>query len=786
MLELKNIRKTYKIGENETKALDDVSVAFRAQEFVAILGTSGSGKTTCLNMIGGLDRYDSGDLVIKGKKTKDFKEKDWDAYRNNSIGFIFQSYNLIMHLSIVANVELGMTLSGVSAEEKRKRALAVLEQVGLKNHLHKKPNQLSGGQMQRVAIARALANDPEILLCDEPTGALDTTTSIQIMDLIKEVAKNRLVIIVTHNPEIAEQYADRIIKFADGKIISDTNPHIERPKPDEFQLKKTSMSFVSALKISFNNLKTKKGRTFLTAFASSIGIIGIAVILSLSTGFKAQVDQFQTDALAEFPIIISQSAAQIDKETLMKMDAQMKDKVLGTAEQVVTDEITLFDPAENQIMHTNIFTDEYIAYLEKIDPEICSGIGYTRIAAMNMVRDIDGTPTAVSMSNMLSSNSNSAPNPMANMGGMGMSSYPIELKKGEQSYIERNYDLLAGNYPAAVTDMVLVVDEKNKLDINVLKDLGFKLDGKETIKFADVVGTEMKIVSNNDYYAKTELGNFMPATDLKAMLDSSDSIPVKIAGIVRVKNEGSIGLLAAGIAYSDALTQLVIDSATDSEIVKAQIDSDKNVMSMETVDAETKSQFLAYLGGNATPFMVMAYPTNFNSKEKLTAYLDEYNVGKSDDDTIVYTDLAATMSDMTGGIMDAITIVLIAFAAISLVVSLIMIAIITYTSVLERTKEIGILKALGARKKDITRVFDAETCILGVFSGLLGVTIAWALTFPINAVIYNMTDLKGVAYLPLLSAILLVTISTVLTMLGGHVPAKMASKKEAVDALRSE
>lgn len=786
MLELKNIRKTYKIGDNETKALDDVSVAFRAQEFVAILGASGSGKTTCLNMIGGLDRYDSGDLIIKGKKTKDFKEKDWDAYRNNSVGFIFQSYNLIMHLSIVANVELGMTLSGVSADEKRKRALNVLEQVGLKNHLHKKPNQLSGGQMQRVAIARALANDPEILLCDEPTGALDTATSIQIMDLIKEVAKNRLVIIVTHNPEIAEQYADRTIKFADGKIISDTNPHIERPKPDEFQLKKTSMSFLSALKISFNNLKTKKGRTFLTAFASSIGIIGIAVILSLSTGFKGQVDQFQTDALAEFPIIISQSAAQIDKETLMKMDAQMKDKVLGVDELASTDEIILFDPAENQIMHTNIFTKDYIDYLEKVDPEICSGIGYARIVSLNMVRDVDGTPTAVSITNMLSSDSSSSGGPMTNMGGIGMSSYPIELKKGDKSYIERNYDLLAGSYPADVSDMVLVVDEKNRLDISVLKELGFNLDGKDTIKYVDVVGTEMKIVSNNDYYEKTELGNFMPATDLQAMLDSSDSIPVRIAGIVRVKSEGSIGLLAAGIAYSDALTQLIIDSAIDSEIVKAQTDSDKNVMSMEAINEETRTQLLAYLGGDATPFMVMVYPNDFNSKEKIVTYLDEFNVGKSNDDTIVYTDLASTMSDMTGGIMDAITIVLIAFAAISLVVSLIMIAIITYTSVLERTKEIGVLKALGARKKDITRVFDAETCILGVFSGLLGVTIAWALTFPINSIIYNLTDLKGVAYLPLLSAILLVTISTVLTMLGGHVPAKMASKKEAVDALRSE
>lgn len=787
MLELKNIKKTYKIGEIETKALDDISVAFRAQEFVAILGTSGSGKTTCLNMIGGLDRYDSGDLIIKGKKTKDFKEKDWDAYRNNSIGFIFQSYNLIMHLSIVANVELGMTLSGVSIEEKRKRALEVLEQVGLKDHLHKKPNQLSGGQMQRVAIARALANNPEILLCDEPTGALDTATSIQIMDLIKEVAKDRLVVIVTHNPEIAEQYADRIIKFADGKIVSDTNPHIEKPKADEFSLKKTSMSFLSALRISFNNLKTKKGRTFLTAFASSIGIIGIAVILSLSTGFKDQVDQFQEDALSEFPIMISQTAAQIDKEQLMKMSEQMNDKMMGTGDRVDSDEVYLFDPEKNQVMHTNIFTDEYMTYLSKIDPEICSSVGLTRIVSLNMLRDIDDKIVPVSLSNMLTDASSGNPaSSMGNMSAVGMASYPIQLKEGEESYVSKNYDLLSGEYPTAVTDLVLVVNEKNKLDFNVLKNLGFDVKDGDSIKFADIVGTEMKIVMNNDYYTKTELGNFMPAQNYDEMYQSDSNITARITGIVRVKSDTSIGLLASGIAYSDGLAQLVIDSAVTSDIVKAQQDSTKNVMTMADISEEEKSQFLGYLGGTETPFMIMVYPKDFNSKDSIVGYLDEYNNDKSEKDRVIYTDLAATMSDMTGGIMDAITIVLIAFAAISLVVSLIMIAIITYTSVLERTKEIGILKALGARKKDITRVFDAETCILGIFSGVLGVTIAWALTFPINAIILNMTDLANVAKLPLLYSVLLVTISTVLTMLGGHVPAKMASKKEAVEALRSE
>lgn len=781
MLELKNIRKTYRVGDIETRALDGISVAFRQKEFVAILGTSGSGKTTCLNIIGGLDRYDEGEMYIKGKKTSDFKDRDWDAYRNNSVGFVFQSYNLIMHLSIVANVELGMTLSGVSAEEKHRRALEVLEQVGLKDHLHKKPNQLSGGQMQRVAIARALANDPEILLCDEPTGALDTATSIQIMDLIKEVAKDRLVIMVTHNPELAEKYADRIIRFQDGKIVSDTHPHEERPKPDGFQLKKTSMSFFTALRLSFNNIRTKKGRTFLTSFASSIGIIGIAVILSLSSGFKIQIDNFQSDALAEFPIIVTQSAMEIDMESMASMHEEMLDKMGGTEEFAETDAVYLYDPADTTIMHQNHLSDEYVEYLNQIDPEICSGIGYTRIVNMNLLRQVDGEILPVTM-NAASSSGNS--NSM--MGGMTLSSYPKQLKEGEDSYLKKNYDLLAGEYPQEVTDLVLVIDNKNRVDVNILKGLGFDVEGKDTLDFADIVGTEMKIIPNDDYYVKTEFGTFLPGTDYAAMYASENAIPVRITGVVRQKENVSIGLLSAGIAYSDELSQRVIDTAENSAIVKAQEDSHVNVMNMEELDEESKAQFLSYLGGNATPYMILVYPDDFKDKEAVLSYLDAYNDGKETSAQIIYTDLAATMSDMTGSIMDGITIVLVAFAGISLVVSLIMICIITYTSVLERTKEIGILRALGARKKDITRVFDAETFILGIFSGLLGVVIAWLLTFPINAILYRLTELQGVAQLQLIHAVILVAVSTLLTVLGGHIPAKMASRKDAVEALRSE
>ena len=782
MLELKNIKKTYHVGGIETKALDDISVSFREKEFVAILGISGSGKTTCLNIIGGLDRYDSGELTIKGKKTSDFNDKEWDAYRNNSVGFVFQTYNLITHLGIIDNVVLGMTLSGVSGKEKRRRALQVLEQVGLKEHLHKKPNQLSGGQMQRVAIARALANDPEILLCDEPTGALDTTTSTQIMDLIKELSSERLVIVVTHNPDIAEKYTDRVIRFQDGKIISDSNPYREVLKPESFKLKKTSMSFFAALKLSFNNIRTKKGRTFLTSFASSIGIIGIAVILSLSSGFQTQIDSFQSDTMGEFPILISQTSTELNAESL----ASMHEMIGGTSEYADSDEVYLYDPSANTIVHTNIFTGEYLDYLESIDPEICDSIGYVRIVSMNLLRDVAGTVTPVSFSGMLSSMGGGNMSNITSMEGMGMSSYPERLKEGAESYLVENYELLAGSYPENATDLVLVIDSRNRIDMGILQALGFVIEDVESIKFDNIVGTEFKLISNNDYYVQTDYGTYLPGQDYAGMYASEDSITLKIAGIVRASRDSTVALLGSGIAYSDALSQLVIDNAASSDIVEAQEQSDKNVMTMEDLDEESKATFLSYLGGNATPYMVMVYPENFEDKEAVIAYLDAYNEGRDIEDQVVYTDLAQTISDMTSGIMNGITIVLVAFAAISLIVSLIMISIITYTSVLERTKEIGILRALGARKKDITRVFDAETFILGIFSGALGIAIAWLLTIPINIILYNLTSLEGVSNLQVEHALILIAISTLLTVIGGHIPAIMASKKQAVDALRTE
>ncbi|MGM0123145.1 ABC transporter ATP-binding protein/permease [Enterococcus sp. AZ194] len=780
MLELKEIKKHYKVGDSITKALDGVSVAFRKQEFVAILGPSGSGKTTLLNVIGGLDNYDSGDMIINGKGTKTFKDSDWDAYRNNSVGFVFQSYNLISHLGIIDNVELGMTLSGVSKEEKHEKATRALERVGLKEHMHKKPNQLSGGQMQRVAIARALANDPDILLCDEPTGALDTETSVQIMKLIQDLSKEKLVIMVTHNPELAHQYANRIIEFADGKIQHDSKPHIERPKPDQFNLKHTRMRFTTALKLSFNNIRTKKGRTILTSFASSIGIIGIAIVLALSNGFQAQIDKTQSETMAQFPITISQIAAE---QELNQDDALGASKGTYPDESTVTAKLSTQDKAQ----HTNKIDQEYVDYIENIDPKLSNNIGFTRMVGMNLLREVDGKVQPVKFSNdSPDSAAGGMAAAMSSMTGIGVSSFPTQLEKDSGNFLKDNYSLLAGEYPASPNDIVLIVDGNNNTNINALKNLGFDIKENEKLDFDKLVGTTMKLIPNDSYYTELPTGNFVPNTDYDSVFKESTNEEIKISGILRVKSSSTMNLLAPGIAYSDKLTTKIVDTNTKSKIVTAQKDSDVNVMTGEKIDDSTKKGFLTSLGGESLPYSIMIYPNNFKDKEEILTYLDKWNKGKEKEDTIVYQDLAGTMTELTGGLMDAITYVLIAFAAISLVTSMIMISIITYTSVIERTKEIGVLKALGARKKDITRVFDAETCILGISSGALGVVIAWLSTIPINYVLYQVTDLKDVAQLNPVHAIVLIIISTILTMLGGHIPARMAAKKDAAIALRAE
>lgn len=778
MLQLEHLYKSYHVGDNVTHALDDVSISFRDQEFVAILGPSGSGKTTLLNVIGGLDRYDKGDMIINGKSTKNFTETDWDAYRNNTVGFIFQNYNLISHLSIVANVELGMTLSGVPAKKRHEKAIKALTEVGLKDHIDKKPNQLSGGQMQRVAIARAIANDPDILLCDEPTGALDTETSVQIMELIKKLSKDRLVIMVTHNPELAEQYATRIVRFQDGKILSDSDPYTPHDVKDTFKLKRTKMSYWNAIKLSFTNIMTKKARTTLTAFASSIGIISIAVVLALSNGFQKQINTTMSKALAKYPVSITQTATDMmSVETRKESDKNVKNRGYVTAQK----------DQNQQATHTNKITQKYIDYIKKINPNYANNISYQRATNLNLLSQVNGKIQRVQFSNVDQNASQSISamrsQAMSSM-GIGSSVFPTTLDKSKGNFLKQNYQLLSGAWPTKDTDLVLVTDNKNTVNINSLKNLGFDVEDGNKIKFNKLIGKQFSVVSNNNYYQELPTGMFVPRKTSQNMYNSGTKL--RLSAVIRPKNENSMALLSTGIAYSDKLTQNVIDQNENSTIVKAQKATDRNVLTGQSMNNSQKEQMLQTLGATSVPTGIMIYPNNFDSKDKVLDYLDKWNKGKSKKDQIIYTDMSSAVTTMTGGLLNGITTVLVAFAAISLITSMIMIGILTYTSVLERTKEIGVLKALGARKRDITRVFDAETFILGVFAGVLGVGIAYLLTFPINSVIYHLTDLANVAQLNPLHALILIIISTVLTLLGGHLPAKMAAKKDAAIALRSE
>ena len=614
-------------------------------------------------------------------------------------------------------------------------------------------------------------------------GALDTVTSVQIMDLIKEISKDKLVIMVTHNPDLAEKYSDRIIEFKDGKIISDSNPHKEGKKEEEFKLKKTSMNFFTALHLSFNNIKTKKGRTFLTAFASSIGIIGIAVILSLSTGFQVKIDGYIKDTMDQFPIIINQSAMKLGEDDISGTQNEMSDMVKGTREYADSDEIYLYETSLTSKVHVNKLTREYMDYLSKIDKEICNTIGYISLTNLNLLRKDGDKILPVRVEGGVNQ---AAISDSRGLSSINATTYPKMLDEN-RDYLKEYYDILEGEYPTKPEDVVLVVDYKNRISIDTMKNLGYDTENIETIKFKDIVGTELKLIDNNNYYAKTPYGTYTFNTDYQKMYDSDSSISLSIVGVIRAKESVKISLLADGIAYSSDLNNLVEERAKDSNIVKDQKDVNFNILTRQDFQTETeKDQMISYLGGSEIPLFAILYPTSFENKDKLCEYLDKYNEGKTHDEKIIYQDLSETITEMTSGIMNGITIVLIAFAAISLVVSLIMISIITYISVLERIKEIGILKALGARKKDITRVFNAETFILGIFSGALGIGIAYLLTIPINSVIKQMTELENVAKLQINHAIILVIISTLITMIGGYIPAKIAAKKDAVDALRTE
>lgn len=793
MLQIRNISKSYVAGDFRQVALDNVSLNFRENEFVAILGQSGSGKTTLLNVLGGLDQYDSGDLIINGKSTKQFKDRDWDAYRNNSVGFIFQSYNLISHLSLVDNVELSMTLSGVSGKEKHRRALEALTKVGLKDHIHKKPGQLSGGQMQRVAIARALSNNPDVILADEPTGALDTETSEQVMELIKQIARDKLVVMVTHNSDLAQRYSNRIVRLSDGKVISDSNPIDTTEISENYTLKKTSMGLLTALKLSGQNILTKKGRTALTAFASSIGIIGIALVLALSNGFNKQIGNYESSALSNYPITISKTATNISRPS-SSTQKNSSVKFPGTKY------IYSYDSAKNTASHTNTITKPYLAYIRKIDPALLDAVGYTYSVNMNILEEKDGKAVAVDTAKL------------------NWDSYPGKLSTADGDYLNEYYDVLAGSLPKGRTDLVLVTDEYDRLDTSMLKELGISSTDGEGIDFSKIVGKKFKLIRNDEYYKKS--GNLYTVngdpSNLAGLYNSGSATALRIAGIIRIKQDTKASSLSSGVYYSEALAQYFIGDAENSNVVKAQKNADYNVLtggqladssgtaaagaaggqgfgamgsgssSLSGQGAATKDSVLESLGSTDIPASISLYPRNFDDKEKITAYLDQWNAGRSTADKIEYTDLAALVTNLSSSIMSAITLVLIAFAAISLIVSMIMIGIIIYISVLERTKEIGVLRALGARKKDISRVFNAETFIIGACSGLMGIGITYLLEIPANAILYNLTKLKNVAQLNPLHATALVLISIVLTLVGGFIPAKWAAKKDPVEALRTE
>ena len=837
MLELNGIRKTYVTGTTSVEALKGIDLKFRDSEFVSILGQSGCGKTTLLNIIGGLDKYTSGDLKINGRSTKDFKDRDWDAYRNNSIGFVFQSYNLIPHQTVLSNVELALTLSGVSKAERRQRATEALEKVGLKEQIHKKPNQMSGGQMQRVAIARALVNDPDILLADEPTGALDTQTSIQIMDLLKEISKDRLIIMVTHNPELATQYSTRIIRLLDGTITDDSNPYNGEDdniatKTDEDSLtdkksgktkkKKTSMSFFTALSLSLNNLMTKKTRTILTAFAGSIGIIGIALILSISNGIQNYIDRVQRDTLSSYPI-------QLQKESVDV--SSMIENMMGNKDKNV-------DHDKDKIYSNNIMTDMVNSMVAEVNS---NNLKAFKSYLENHKSDVDGYISDIQYSYDVplyiystdTSDGVTQLNPssvMENMYGMSVSGDGM-MSAGMQNtsvwsrlfdnrqMLDEQYDLIAGSWADNYNEVMLVVDENNEIDDYTLYSLGFKdpAEVKKIFKnvmagnsyeteetqytYDEVLDKKFKLVLPTDLYRYNDtfgIWEDVSHDDEYMTTVVNNAEEVKIAGIIRKNPDAASVSVSSGVAYTKDLMPYIIEKVNETQIVKQQLaDPEKDVFTGMSFDNDKTSistlennKSLLGIASEDNPSEIDIYAKDFDSKEKLQDFIKNYNdevtADGRDEDTINYTDYVGILMSSVSTIITAISSVLIAFVAISLVVSSIMIGIITYISVLERTKEIGVLRSIGASKKDVSRVFNAETLIEGFVSGAMGIIITLILCIPANAVIKNVTDISNVAQLPVAGAVILVIISMLLTTIAGLIPAKMAAKKDPVVALRTE
>ncbi len=872
MLKLENIKKDYVTGDTTVHALKGVSIEFRKNEFVSILGQSGCGKTTLLNIIGGLDNYTDGDLIIGGKSTKTFKDRDWDNYRNHSVGFIFQSYNLIPHQSVLSNVELALTLSGVSKAERRRRAKDALEKVGLGDQLNKKPNEMSGGQMQRVAIARALVNNPEILLADEPTGALDSETSLQIIDLLKEIAKDRLVIMVTHNPELAMQYSTRIVRLLDGNIIDDTMPYTSENEKykDEANQKRPSMSFFTALSLSLNNLMTKKARTFLTAFAGSIGIIGIALILSLSNGVNAYITSVEEQTLSSYPITIEQTGMDISN-----LVSDLMDESNDAAES---------EKEPDRIYSNNIMTDMMSSMVNGMSsnnlsllkkhieetPEFkenSSEIEYEYSTVMNIYTE-DGkrvNPNTV-LSTLFGGESFSADFQKVTAMSSFTNAEVWNRLFDSTELLEKQYDVVAGHMPQNYNEIVLVVDKNNRISDYTLYSLGLKdsaeleemmkkaqagekIESTEEVSYAydDILNLKFKLLCNTDYFEKNADGTWTDKTGdelyVQSQLEKAEDITV--VGIIRLSEESVTEATSGFVGYTGALMEHLINKVNDSEIVKEQKDKpDTNVFTGRSFQSDTENmtydgllayiatlpedkqaEYNAYIGqmkasnmsdvqiverfksaietndssatfdGNLSlmgvsdldePSAINIYPKDFQAKETVSNLITDYNNKAEDQNKITYTDYIGLMLSSVSTIINAISYILIAFVSISLIVSSIMIGIITYISVLERTKEIGILRAMGASKRDVSRVFNAETLIVGFVAGAIGIGITLLLLIPINAIITLFTDISGLAALPIVGGIALVAISMLLTFIAGLFPAKIAAKRDPVKALRSE
>ena len=772
MLQLKDIVKKYNTGGTEVEVLKKVNISFRESEFVSILGASGSGKTTLLNIIGGLDNYTSGDMLLMGRSTKEFTDRDWDSYRNGTIGFVFQSYNLIGHLSVIENVKLALSISGESNKENDIKAKKVLEDVGLGEHLHKKPNQLSGGQMQRVAIARALVTNPKVILADEPTGALDSKTSVQIMELIKEISKEKLVIMVTHNPELARKYSDRIVSVKDGEIIEDTKPYIEQEGNNGYELKKTAMAFNSAIKSSFKNLLTKKFRSLMTVVASSIGIISIGLVLAISSGMDKYIQTMQNENLSSMPITISSNQINFG----IGEDNNTSD---SSEENLV--------PKSRRDVHKNLYSEDalgngetFIKYIQENAKDYYSAIDFAKGYKIKaLTKNTKGDIVGVKMDGQDNSRGNTIFSVLPEDKNLIMNQFEIVKN------LEQNFEYPKGD------EVVLFTAKNNEIDKNVLKALGYSENAK--VKYEDILGKEFSVVDNNNYYTKIE-NRFVPATVDEKMYNAGTK--VKIVAIAKAKDSFTVPQFTLG--YTKELQDSLLSKEASSEIVKEQEkDKSKNILTNTKMDNEVATEVLSGLGANTEPSSILIYPKTFNDRDKIANTISEYNkkvadkYGAGTEDynkySITYSDMAKQMTSIMSQMINTITLILTAFAGISLVVSSIMIGILTYVSVVERTKEIGILRAIGARKKDITRIFIAEAGLIGFVSGAVGVIVSLGLSLPISKTIAKALKIDNFsAGLDIKSAVGLILLSVILTLIASVIPSRMAAKKDSVEALRTE